>query len=395
MWKRQSVPHVTERAELCQFAAQKKQTYNHQLQTIRKKMPRPQTEIELQPYETYHDQMELMDRLKVSWKWKYLIIAGTLVFAIIAAVVSANTSKIYEVKMVVAPGLLKIDDNGKRLYIDTIMNIKTVIESGTFNDQILSGLDKNLKADRLEFKIETPRNVNAIRVLLETTDKTVGLKIMRELGNLLQDKYKTVVAYYQAEYDMQKDHKNSEVENLNGAIANEKAQIKANEIKMKDLSRSLKEIEAEIGGIGKNTELLISERNRLLSKQKQDENVLSALLYTNTIQESIAYLNTLRTTTNGIKSEINRAQLNVEWSENSIAGLDSQKKLISEEIANIEFKKNAIENIQILQSPSVSLNPVKPKIKRNILLAAVVGFFLTIVAAFFIEYISKHKDDAT
>ena len=217
---------------------------------------------------------------------------------------------------------------------------------------------------------------------------------MRDLGSLLQDKYKTVVAYYQAEYDMQKDQKNSEVEKLNRAIADEKSQIKANEIKIKDLSRSEKEIEAEIGGIGKNTELLISERNKLLSKQKQDENILSALLYTNTIQESIAYLNTLRTTTNGIKSEINEAQLNVERSENSIAGLDSQKKLISEEIANIEFKKNAIENIQILQSPNVSLNPVKPKIKLNILLAVVVGLFLTIFAAFFIEYISKHKDDA-
>lgn len=384
------VRHVTERAELSQFV----DLCTTCQELMQDKMPKSKSEIELQPYETYEDEIELMDLLKVLWKWKYLIIAGILAFAVLAAVISANMSKIYEVKMVVAPGLLKIDDNGKRLYIDSIKNIKTMIESGTFNDRILSGLDKDLEKGPIKFKIEAPKDSNALRVLLETTDKTLGLKIMSDLGNLLQDKYKTVVAYYQQEYGMQKDHKNSEVEKLNGAIADEKAQIKANKLKIKDLSRSEKEIEKEIGGIGKNTELLISERNKFLSKQKHDENILSALLYTNTIQESIAYLNTLRITTNGIKSDINDAQLNVERSENSIAGFDSQKKLISEEIADIEFKKNAIENIQILQHPKSSLSPVKPKIKLNILLAAIVGLFLTIFAAFFIEYISKHKADS-
>ena len=108
-------------------------------------MPGPRSEIELQPYETYQDEIELIDLLKVLWKWKYLIIAGTLAFGVLAAVISTNMSKIYEVKMVVAPGLLKIDDNGKRLYIDSIKNIKTMIESGTFNDQIRSGQDKDLE----------------------------------------------------------------------------------------------------------------------------------------------------------------------------------------------------------------------------------------------------------
>lgn len=200
------------------------------------------------------------------------------------------------------------------------------------------------------------------------------------------------MTYYQQEYEMQKEKKENELANLNGAISNVKAQMKADELKIKDLSRSETEIEGEIESIGKNTQLLISERNKFLSNKKHDDNILSALLYTNTIQESIAYLNTLRITTNEIKSEINQARLAIEQAENKIIDLDGQKKLISEQIADIDFKKNIIQNIQILQHPKSSLDPIKPKKKLNVLLAGVIGLFLTVFLAFFIEYISKHKE---
>ena len=82
----------------------------------------------------------------------------------------------------------------------------------------------------------------------------------------------------------------------------------------------------------------------------------------------------------------------IEQAENKITDLDGQKKLISEQIANIDFRKNIIQNIQILQHPKSSLNPIKPKKKLNILLAAVIGLFLMVFLAFFIEYVSKHKE---
>ena len=333
-----------------------------------------------------------MDYLKVLWKWKYLILLGTLACAGIAAIISFNMTKIYQVKMVVAPGILKINDSGKRLYIDSLKNIQTIIESGTFDEQILAGLGKNAEGDLLSFKVETPKGMNALRISLETADKAQGLQILSDLSKSLLEKFRSVVTYYQQEYEMQKEQKENKLANLNGAISNVKAKMKANELKIKDLSQSETEIEAEIEGIGKNTQLLISERNKFLSNKKHDDNILSALLYTNTIQESIAYLNTLRNTTNKIKSGINQARLAIEQAENKITDLDGQKKLISEQIANIDFKKNIIQNIQILQHPKSSFYPIKPKKKLNVLLAGVIGLFLTVFLAFFIEYISKHKE---
>jgi len=38
--------------------------------------------------EQFKDEIELMDYLRVMWKWKYLIVGGTLICAIAAGVIS-------------------------------------------------------------------------------------------------------------------------------------------------------------------------------------------------------------------------------------------------------------------------------------------------------------------
>jgi len=358
-------------------------------------MEKEQLDPQPHPYEPYEDEIELMDYLKVLWRWKYLILLGTLACAVIAAIVSFNMTKIYEVKMVVAPGILKIEEDGKRLYIDSLQNIQTMIDSGSFTEHILAGMEKPAEGDLpedLEFKVATSKGFNALSVSYETVDRKQGLQILRDLSNVLQEKFRTVVSYYQREYDMQQDQQSNELEKLDNNISNVKAAIKTKELEIKDQSQAVTEMESEIDRIGKNTELLISERNKFLSNKRTDDNILSALLYSNTIQESIAYLNTIRNTANYRKSEINDAKLAIENGKNRIKDFESQKRLIQEKIANIEFKKNTIQNIQILQAPKSSLNPVKPKKKLNVLLAGVIGLFLTVFLAFFIEYVSKHKE---
>ena len=262
-------------------------------------------QIDPHPYEPYEDEIELMDYLKVLWKWKYLILVGTIACALVAGIVSFNMTKVYETKMVISPGILKIGDNGDRLYIDSLQNIQTMIDSGSFTGQILEGMEKPAEGDLpkdLSFKVTTPKGLNALQISYETSDKKQGLQILSDLGNLLREKFRTVVSYYQQEYEMQKDQQTNELGKIDSNISNVKAAIKNKELEIKDQSQRATEVESEIDRIGKNTELLISERNKFLSNKRTDDNVLSALLYSNTIQESIAYLNTIRNTANYIKS---------------------------------------------------------------------------------------------
>ena len=67
------------------------------------------------------DEIELMDYLLVIWKWKYMIIAGTFVFALTAAIISfvlwEQQPQMYHTSIVLKPGVLKIDETGKKFLL--------------------------------------------------------------------------------------------------------------------------------------------------------------------------------------------------------------------------------------------------------------------------------------
>jgi len=81
----------------------------------------------------------------------------------------------------------------------------------------------------------------------------------------------------------------------------------------------------------------------------------------------------------------------IEDLKSDIRNLETDKKYKLEEIENLKFKKNNIQNIQIIKPPKAGPSPIKPKTRLNVMLAGVVGLFLTVFLAFFVEYISKYK----
>ena len=81
----------------------------------------------------------------------------------------------------------------------------------------------------------------------------------------------------------------------------------------------------------------------------------------------------------------------IEDLKSDIRDLGTDKKYKFEEIENLKFKKNSIQNIQVIKAPMPSRSPIKPKTRLNVMLAGVVGLFLTVFLAFFVEYISKYR----
>jgi len=350
--------------------------------------------VEPQRYDQFEDEIELMDYLKVLWKWKYLIIVGTLVCAIGAAVVSLNMTKVYGITTILEPGMLKVTDEGKIIHIDSPQNIKAVIETGALNGHIL----KNIKApnkedvpDSVEVKVTIHKGTNALEVLYETPNVDLGFQIMKNLSKALLERYGKLIKHYQEEYSMQIIEKSSLLQISDNAILNLRAELKAKQDQIRNLEERKSEVELEIGRIGKNTDLLISERNLFLSTTKEDNNILSALIYSNTIQQNISYLNSLKDDVSNINSKIYNEKVGVEKLENAVKDKQITKKDISIEIKSLEFKKNSIQNIQIIKTPKISESPIKPKTRLNVMLAGVVGLFLTVFLAFFVEYISKYK----
>ncbi len=559
-------------------------------------MNKDQLEFHPQQYDPYEDEIELMDYLKVLWKWKYLIILGTLACAVIAGIVSFNMTKIYSVKTVLAPGVAKVEANGKITYIGSPQEIKTLIETGALEATVLKQVKvpngENLPRS-LSFKTTVPKGSNALEVSYETPHVDLGLQVLTHLNQVLLKRFDGIVKFFNEEYVIQKSAKANEsskvaekiakakneiltveAENLSkvselkakigsrkgeratneaerdrsisvitNEISNKKSEMATNEAKeeghlsvienricnkkseikrnnteevatteqkkneigslkakivgkkkqVKNLGNRITDVKAEIVRIGKNTELLLKERDKFLTSAKNENNILASIMYTTTIQQNIGYLNSLRSTVNSENHRIFQENVGIENLENNIrnikvqisnlgkqtkidngnllsdledlqaqktnlnkqtkidngklmadikalqsqisnaekqtayknetiksdmedyesqikslvvqmdskrnslsaeiAALESQKSYFLEEIKNLEFKKNYVQNIQILQPPKSSLSPVKPKKKLNVLLAGVVGLFLTVFLAFFMEYISRHKND--
>lgn len=501
------------------------------------------------PYATdpyYEDEIELMDILRVIWKWKRLIILGTIFCAVAAGVISFLLPKVYSIDMVIRPGILRVLQDGKNIYIESAENLKAIIDAGTFDNRILSNLaqvDGEDLPHELDFKVTIPKKSNAVKVSFETSDLAQGLDIMRELQTGLLARYADLVGYYQKEDQMRIESKSketvllgnriakinsdistldaetaakvqqtanqiaslraeisaveaarkSELEQLTsriralkadiaaavsksnveerntlGRIATAKAERVSRQNQIKNLEQRLADLKEEIDRISKNTDQLIEERNRFLAGSAGSNDALSALIYGNTIQQNISYVNQLRSTINNVNHQIYQEILGIERVENAIvdfqaelenvtkqreakieklqseikelesqkenvqkqlasevdklksqisdletekeklvkqakyeiqklkaeiSDLESERGYIQEEIKNLRFKKDSIQNIQVLQQPTPGPFPVKPKKKLYVALATVLGLFLTLLLSFLVEYISKHKEE--
>ena len=141
-----------------------------------------QTQTKTRKVEYYDDEIELMDYLLVIWKWKYVIIAGTLAFVFVTAIISIITLKqqptIYRTSIVLTPGILKIDEKGDKVFIDTPQSIKTLIEND-LKFKVLEQLKNSrnlILSSALDFQVEIQKGSDIINVSLESasTDESTA-----------------------------------------------------------------------------------------------------------------------------------------------------------------------------------------------------------------------------
>jgi capsular polysaccharide biosynthesis protein len=472
--------------------------------------------LALEKYEgiQYEDEIQLIDLLTVIWKWKLLILTGTIVFAFGAGIISFNMTKVYNIFMVLRPGIVKITEEGenpeRKIYIDTINNIKGILDAETFNNRILKKINASKTDDyfltAIKLKTAIIKGSDTLKVSCLTSNINTGLQILRETAKNLSSEYESTIEYYRKNFENDIIASYSLVSKLVSAISNVKNKIstteaeynnkihinysqikkKANDIsnikrkmttiktknlallkqldnetnnvkaeksgkklQIENLIKRINDIQSEIGRVAQNSDLLIKERNSFLSSKKSADIALAAMVYSNTIQQNLSYLNTLRNQVNNLTSqtykqtaalemleskiknieikkdnltqqnryEVENLHTQIRNLENDIKDLDSQKekfqkqrksevddfkaklvsfenekKYIQEKIEILKYKKSAVKGIEMIQPPASEPNPVKPKITLNIALASVTGLFVMLFSAFFLEYIAKYRN---
>ncbi len=326
--------------------------------------------------ESYEDEIELIDYLRVLWKWKWLIIAGTLVCAIVAAVISLQMPKIYEISTVIEPGIACVKDDGSFIYIDSVANISGKINGDIYSKRIQKALHLDPLKTGVKFKSAVVKNANIIKVTSQWEEggTDLGVKVAQHLIRLLSNDYGKIVEQRKGDYDGQIEFKLNSI----GKTQNE---IKLQQANLKNIRQRKEELLAEIKGVKENTEKIIQQRDTLLKDKNSGEDI-SLLLYSTTIQQNVAYFNQLSTQSYDLRTE----EKKIEAESNRLSkNIDD----IKAEINLLNLKKGLISNIKVIKEPEVSLYPVKPKKKQIVLLATVVALFMAVFLAFFIEYIKN------
>jgi len=382
-----------------------------------------QSELRDQRREYFEDEVQLIDYLRVIWKWKWLIILGTFVCMVVAGVVSFNMPKIYEISMAIEPGIIGVDGGGKFIYIDSLNNIEGKIKGGIYNRRIQKALNINSLKTSIKFETSLQRETNFIKVTSEWEKNEVklGLRALEQLTALLSMDYEKIVEQRRGDYEkriLMKQNQIKEVEiqrkdidkqillRLN-TIDEKENHIKFNKLTLIIIQDREKELLQEIKNVKDNTERIVQQRNNVL-KQKGNVDDISLLLYSTTIQQSVAYVNQLADQVNDLKKEKKELDADSDWLKKDIddvntgierlklektEGLQAEINDLKVQIDRLNLKKGIIKNIRIIQNPEVSLSLIKPKKRLNILLAGVVAFMMMMFLAFFLEYIRKTKNN--
>ncbi len=325
------------------------------------------------------DEIELIDLFRIVWKWRRFIIIGTLLCMLVTAGISLMMPKVYRIDMVIRPGVVGVDDEGQSIHTDTEEDMKAIIEAGTFDQQIKNALAKTYPASdirNINWHLSSSHGTNTVKVSYNTTSTRLGLFVVSAL-------YKNLVAYYQPEVEKYKKKFQIEVEKANTDILKLKADIASKKIQLANDQQRVAEIDGEIDRISGNQNDLISQRRTLLQKEATGRNTLSAMIYSNMIQQNTDYVNTLKTQKNSLLNAIAETNAAIQR-----AGHDIEMN--QEKIRYDKYNESAVQNIQALQPPLASKQPVKPRVVLNIVLAFVLGLMVMVFAAFLVEYIRQN-----
>jgi|GEM_PF-1523829 len=364
------------------------------------------------------DEITLADYLQVLWKWKWLIVIGTLAVVALTIAYVYQLPRVYEVSAVVEPGLAGLNDRGDRLFLDNSDNIASKINEKTYNRKISEEL--NLEPEQWSFwpeaKTDRRTKSNIVRVLIESPMDQAdrGKEVLSSLIRMIASDYEKEVNYNRSRYEEKITLKRSELKNNESKKKDidRQIEIRLNSIKMKQneiqalndrldgMNKRIEELYIESGNAKANTDQIISLRKDQLSKPAGAD-ALALLLYSNTIQQNIAYFNGINDQIYLLKTELKDGQFRkekinidmdsimkeVERMKLTKEGFDTNIEDIQAQIGRLESEEDLIGNLRVIQAPQVSLEPVGPKKIKITALAVLGSLFGFMMLAFFLEYL--------
>jgi len=450
-------------------------------------------------------EINLYDFVKVIWKRKFLITAIFLLSVAVTAVICYTMKPVWCVSAAVSPGVF-YDTAGNITSVDSPENVMALIQSGSLNSESMKSLnlDPGLYS-AINFKAQIPKGSNVINLTYETVNPEHGEKVVHAFLNKLsnfytqkaidthKEKMEMAIEGFENEelkIDSKKEQGLNERKRISSdiQILEEKTQMKkeqglnekkkiSNDIQILEEKTQMKKEQGlnEKKKISSDIQLLkdkltlLRETEISLNKQKQEAednsrklmeqreqllretgkaDPLALLLYSNTLQQNIAYSNQLRESLyrnkleqDAAKNEVEKLEVRLKEEDLKMKDFDAKREIqnlmvrLKEEdlkmkdldakreiqnlmvrlkekdlemknlktdilsqkakIGHIQLDSNKIQGIRVLQNATISATPVRPRKKITIAIAGILSLFIGVFTAFVVECVQTQKKKCT
>jgi hypothetical protein len=319
-------------------------------------------------------ELDISDYLNVIVKRKktlFFVVLLTLAISV-GVVLMQSSLKIYRVSMMMQPPVIGPSFTGAN-DLESAENLKALIVSGAFNDELQKTLNLGPNVVNLEFEVVIPNKTNILQVgiNLEGKKKEFGIELLQGLSNAISNKF---------------------AKNIEANIADISSQIKFNERgivdakeKANSLQLQIKEILVredklleELKAVNLTTAQIWEKRDLYLKESTSSGNSL-ALFMASFLQNNSSYLNQLNNQFSELA--IRRNNLNLE-----LKNITSQISNFQIEIDRFNRSKDFIANLKIVAQPRVSSNPINQSKKKILGLSIALGLFCGVFAVFLQEF---------
>lgn len=355
--------------------------------------------------EQYENEVDLIEYLNVLWKRRGLIIVPTILLALVAGIVSFLIPPAWEVDVILQPSKFFVQSEQGTFTEVLVMDPKQLagqINQGSY-DRLISA-ELNLDPRKFpKLKAENLRDTKLVRVSIRTgeTDKaqTILNALFQHLKGELDRRIDVEMKGISTQIALKENDiktKGLDAQSLNIEIVKTQQEIIAvgNKLKIsEERSRSLLE---EMKGVKARIDDIEKQQKTTLAEKQGGVETLGLLLYSNEIQQNFRYYNTLEENFSTEKNTQEDLRLSVREKEQVIKGFKTQIDKISQTIVALRSdmellneKKQRIDYAQLVKEPTVSLYPVSPRKKMNVLIAGFLGFFCFSILALFLDYVKK------
>ena len=373
------------------------------------------------------DEIELIDYLRVLWKWKWLIISGALLCALAAFIYGFTHPKI---KMYKVSTLVEINPKvtGSPKETDLPDKIKSGIESGIFDVQIMKDLSSSSAYPNIEtlaFEISVFKGLSILHIVYETPYPDAGKAVLDSLVKQIKNLYEEKIEQTRSEIVDVVETKESFIKDIKERIMltekKNKKDIMVNKNRIKESAAKIEALKENIGCIENtmvymkkalsqaesNAEKLAPKIKNALVEPKNgtDHENNNIDIQASAIQQLVNYPVTLKSQIDSLAWEKEKLLVDILSEKNRIKELEAEIELLKaksnmygekreiaklkSEIESLKRDRDQVTAIIMRQNPTISPLSIKSTTKRNALLAGVAGLFFFVFLAFFIEYIKN------